>query len=563
MSYLLNYKNWRAIHEAALFEAKDSSLKQTGIGSGLVAVQKGNAIYDISDGSVTPEWGWLDPAKSGLFFETLSDTVGFGGIPTLYINAGNSFRAGFGASSSKTKDSDALMDVFKLLVCGIGRYHGIENFGDQMVEGTDGKTAVTRLEEMGLTVTQDGEVQMYGPALNKINASAKIEEDGTVLNSTKPVNINNASATFNYINTFNLINFAEGNSQQYVDLAACLDDKKVLQLGTGANGVSVNETALYLYSPKTGSVDAASMEKVITTTQGKAGLDDTVNLAFTPNEFATATNAKNEVMPVNSSNAQIQDVANKILAALGEDQQITKMTLVSGASPDWQGQPVPDSNGSGDPSGGKLNDANFKSEKTALGNQWLAWRRGKQFADALIELLGEKRIVTGALTIEWKVGKGGAQDGRNLAYSVGSTGVAPKEKTDTVFAGASYKTGGAANTFYRYKFTWSTGSLEDQKSTWMKKLSFGLFGKDIVDFADLLVGDEIKIKVKVLARDGKPTGDFKDVDVKVSRVEGDGREAKIYVKKADGKEVEVTKGAGDYQFVKSLTKVSGKGETGF
>jgi hypothetical protein len=97
----------------------------------------------------------------------------------------------------------------------------------------------------------------------------------------------------------------------------------------------------------------------------------------------------------------------------------------------------------------------------------------------------------------------------------------------------------------------------------MKKLSFGLFGKDIIDFADLLVGDEIKIKVKVLARDGKPTGDFKDVDVKVSRVEGDGREAKIYVKKADGKEVEVTKGAGDYQFVKSLTKVSGKGETGF
>jgi hypothetical protein len=497
MSYLLNYKNWRAIHEAALFEAKDSSLKQTGIGSGLVAVLKGNAIYDISDGSVTPEWGWLDPAKSGLFFETLSDTVGFGGIPTLYITAGN-FRAGWGASSSKSKDSDALMDVFKLLICGIGRYHGIENFGDQMVEGTDGKTAVTRLEEMGLTVTQEGEVQMYGPSSGVINASAKIEEDGTVLNSTNPVNKNRASATFNYINTFNLINFAEGNSQQYVDLVACLDNNKVLQLGTGAKGVSVSETALYLYSPKTGSVDAASMEKVTTTTQGKAGLNDSVNLAFTPNEFATATNAKNEVMPVDETNAQIQDVANKILAALGEDQQITKMTLVSGASPDWQGLPVPDSNGSGDPSGGKLNDANFKSEKTALGNQWLAWRRGRQFANVLEKLLGAKRIAAGALTIEWKVGKGGAQDGRNLAYSVASTGVAPKDTTETVFAGASYKTGGAANTFYRYKFTWNYANIANSEGGWLKKI----FGKQTKASGDVAVGETITYRAMVADGDG-------------------------------------------------------------
>jgi hypothetical protein len=514
MSYLLNYKNWRAIHEAALFEAKDSSLKQTGVGSGLVAVLKGNAIYDISDGGVTPEWGWLDPAKSGLFFETLSDTVGFGGIPMLFINAGNSFRGGFGAGSNKSKDSDALMDVFKLLVCGIGRYHGIENFGDQMVEGADGKTAVTRLEEMGLTVTQDGEVQMYGPNLNMINASAKIEDDGSVLNSTKPVNTNKLSVTLNYINTFNLINFAEGNSQQYVNLAACLDDNKVLQLGTGAKGVSVNETALYLYSPKTGSVKAASMETVTTTTQGKAGLDDTVNLAFTPNEFATTTNAKNEVMPVDETNAEIRDVANKILAALGEDQQITKMTLVSGASPDWQGLPVPDSNGSGEPGGGKLNATNFKSEKTALGNQWLAWKRGRQFADALEKLLGAKRIAAGALTIEWKVGKGGAQDGRNLAYSVTSTGVAPKDKTETIFAGASYNTGGAANTFYRYKFTWNYDKLSNAEGGWMKKL----FGKQTASMGDLEVGMEITYKGKIKNANGDVVISDKKADYQKAEV---------------------------------------------
>ena len=78
MSYLLNYKNWRSIHESMVFEAKDSSLTQTGVGSGLVAVQKGNKIYDISDGGVTPQWGWLDTETSALLMQTLNTTIGFG-----------------------------------------------------------------------------------------------------------------------------------------------------------------------------------------------------------------------------------------------------------------------------------------------------------------------------------------------------------------------------------------------------------------------------------------------------------------------------------------------------
>ena len=485
MSYLLNYKQWRSIHESMLFEAKDSSLTQTGIGSGLVAVQKGNQIYDISDPGVTPAWGWLDPANSALFSETLNKTIGFGGIPQLYIYAGLGYAGG--SRASKTKDVDSLMDIFKLLICGIGRYHKIENFGDQMVEGTDGKTAQVRVEELGLTVTQDGEIQMFGPDANRINTSAKVTDNGSLLDSTKPVNASNKADVLNYINTFNLINFAEGNSQQYSDIAACLDDKKVLQLGLGAKGVSVSETVLYLYSPKTASVTAAGREEQVTTTQGKAGLNDAVNLAFTPNEFATATTDKGEKLPVNGSHPMIQDVANKILAALGEDQQITKMTLVSGASPDWQGKPVPESNGSGDPSGGKLSDATFKTEKTALGNQWLAWRRGKQFSDALIELLGEKRIAANALTIEWKVSATGAEGGRNLSYVVGSTGVAPKDKTETVFAGASYKVGGGVNTYYRYKFTWNYANIAQSEGGWLKKI----FGKQTKSSGDVEVGNTI------------------------------------------------------------------------
>jgi hypothetical protein len=491
MSYLLNYKNWRAIHESMVFEAKDSSLAQTGIGSGLVAVQKGNKIYDISSGSnagsVTPQWGWLDPENSALFMQTLNNTVGFGGIPQLYINAGGGYAGG--STSNKTGDTDSLMDIFKLLICGIGRYHGIENLGDQMVEGIDGKTAQTRVEELGLTVTQDGEIQMYGSGAYRVSTSHKVTNDGTSLDSTKPVNSNDKRDILNYINTFNLINFAEGNSQQYSDIAACIDTNKVLQLGLGAKGVSVSETSLYLYSPKTANVVAADRSEQTTTTQGKAGLKDTLNLAFEPLKFATAKNDKGEIFPVDSTNPQIRDVANKILAALGEEQQITQMTLVSGASPNWQGKTVPESNGSGDPSGGKLNDTNFAAEKTALGNQWLAWRRGKQFAKVLEELLGPKRIANDII-IDWKVSATGAEGGRNLAYTVASTGVAPKETIETVFAGASYKVGGGSNTYYRYKFTWDYAKMTNATGGWMKKL----FGNQTTGAAEVEVGQEITYK---------------------------------------------------------------------
>ena len=488
MSYLLNYKNWRSIHESMVFEAKNSSLTQTGVGSGLVAVQKGNKIYDISDGGVTPQWGWLDTETSALLMQTLNTTIGFGGVPQLFIKAGG-YKDGY-STSSKTGSTDALMDIFKLLICGIGRYHGIENLGDQMVEGIDGKTAQTRVEELGLTVTQDGEIQMYGTGPNRISTSHKVTDDGSVLDSTKPVNSNDKRDILNYINTFNLINFAEGNSQQYSDIAACIDTNKVLQLGLGAKGVSVSETSLYLYSPKTANVVAGSRDEQINTTQGKAGLNDTLNLAFEPLKFATAKNDKGEIFPVDATNPQIQDVANKILAALGEEQQITQMTLVSGASPNWQGKPVPESNGSGEPGGGKLNDTNFALEKTALGNQWLAWKRGRQFADALEALLGAKRIAANALTIEWKVSATGAEGGRNLAYSVASTGVAPKETKETFFAGSSYKVGGGLNTYYRYKFTWNYDKMTNAEGGWMKKL----FGKQTSGAGDVEVGQEITYK---------------------------------------------------------------------
>lgn len=500
MSYLLNYKQWRAIHEAAVFEAKDSTLPQVGIGPDLVPVLKGNAIYDVSEPGVTPAWGWLDTANTSLLFETLSTTVGFGGIPKLFINAGIGIAGGW--ASSKTGSEDSLMDVFKLLICGIGRFHGIKNLGDELTGGTkDGKLATERVADLGLKVVQDGEFQLYGAdkVPNSIQVSHKIINDGTELDSTKPINSNDYRAICNYINTFNLINFAEGNSQQYASLT--LDKNKVLQLGNQAE-VTLNETVLYLYSPVVATTTAAGSEEVKTFTSGKAGLDESLTFTYSPNEFATATTAKGEKLPVNKDNPVIQAVAGKIIEALGEDQQITSMTLTSGASPDWQGVPVPESNGTGDPSGGKLTDSTYRNEKSALGNQYLAWRRGKQFVDALVELLGEKRIVASGVTINWQVKKAGGEGGRNISYSVKSTGVAPKEKIETQFVAATRSLSSGAKKLYRYKFTWNWDKMSSAELGWMAKLTGGLVGKSTTGYGDLKVGDFITYKGMITNKNG-------------------------------------------------------------
>jgi len=561
MSYLLNYKNWRAIHESVLFEAANPSLKQTGI-IDVPAIPLGNAIKNISE--YCSSWGWLDTALNGALLETLTKTIGYSGMPQLQMLAGMNDDA----SWSKSGDTRAMMDIFKLMIAGIGKYHGIENFGDQLTAEIDPENpgAVNaRIADMALQVAADGDLQLYGKNAapeekyykGTISCSHKIDNYGTTIDpDTRNVASIGLRTLCTYLNTFNLTNFANGDCTQYVDLASCLDSNKVLQLGTGAKGVKKSETVVYLYSPTTLATEGATVKQVITVTQGTQGLNGSWSLGFDVGIF----NQDTTKLTIDASHPTVQEAGAAIVQALGGSDTITGMNITSGASPKWGGVTYPDSTGVGAPAG--VTETDYKTKKEE-GNQWLAWRRGKQFADALESFLGPQIIKPGTIVINWKVGSEGEAGGKNITYSVTTKGKAPQVRVDNEFVKAVRTRSNEPLKIYRYKFDWSTGSLEDQKSGWMKKLTGGLLGKDIVDFADLAAGDEIKIKVKLLARDGKPTGDTKDIDVKVSRVEGEGRAAKIYVKKADGTEVEVTKGTSNYQFVKSLTKTDGKGTTGF
>ena len=567
MSYLLNYKNWRAIHESALFEAANPSLKQTGV-ENIPAIQLGNAVDNISDYCIN--WGWLSSADNNALYETLVKTIGYAGMPQLMLQAGTSTPSQTAYWTwNKSGEPTATMDIFKFMIAGIGKYHGIENFGDQLTAEVDPENAqavVQRVADMDLQVAADGETQLYGKNAQpddkywkgSVSCSHKIDNYGTAINpDTRNVPTIPLKVLCTYINTFNLTNFANGDCTQYVDLAACLDDKKVLQLGIGAKGVKKSETAVYLFSPTTLTTEEATVKEVITISQGTEGLNGSWSLGFDTGVF----NQDTTKITIDANHPTVQEAGAAIVRALGESDTITGMNITSGASPNWGGKVYPNSAGTGAPAGVTETDYKTKNEQ---GNQWLAWRRGKQFADALESFLGPQIIQPGTIVINWKVGAEGEAGGKNITYSVTTKGKAPQVRVDNQFVKAVRSISNEPLKIYRYKFDWSTISLEDQKSGWMKKLTFGLIGKDIVDFADLAADDEIMIKVPLRARDGKAIpGKFDEVKTKISRVEGEGRAVKVYVKNAAGKEVEVTKGASDVQFVKSLTKTSGKGTTGF
>ena len=562
MSYLLNYKTWRSIHESVLFEAANPSLAQTGIIS-VPAIPLGNAIANISE--YCSDWGWLDTALNGALLETLTKTIGYSGMPQLQMHAGKLT----GAFWSKSGDTSAMMDIFKLMIAGIGKYHGIENFGDQLTAEVDPmkpQAVVERIAEMALQVSADGELQLYGKNaapdqkyyMGTVSCSHRIDNWGTTINpNTKDVASANLRVLCSYLNTFNLTNFANGDCTQYVDLASCLDSNKVLQLGTGAKGVKKSETVVYLYSPTTLATQEATVKEVITVTQGTEGLNGAWSLGFDVGIFDKDTTK----LTIDASHPTVQAAGAAIVQALGSSDTITGMSITSGASPKWGGVAYPNSTGVGAPAG--VTEADYKTKKEE-GNQWLAWRRGKQFADALESFLGQQIIEPGTIVINWKVGTEGEAGGKNITYSVTTKGKAPQVRVDNEFVKAVRTRSSETLKIYRYKFDWSTGSLEDQKSGWMKKLTGGLIGKDIVDFADLTVGAEIKVKVPMRAADGKVIPEkFEEKKQIVTKVEGEGRAAKIYIKNLKGVEYEVTKGPSAVQFVKSLTKASGKGDSGF
>lgn len=290
---------------------------------------------------------------------------------------------------------------------------------------------------------------------------------GTTMDATKEVKaIEKETKSYDvslvkWLNSYNLKNFQNGHNRQYnikMNEAGYVDLAEVEEV--------TNKLLMYaLGAPSKSSVARKETEEgsagTTETTGAQPGGTGSAAIGYGNMKYNVDTNGK----AIDANNPEVQRCATEIVTALGEatDVKLDSIEITSSASKAWQGQTMAASNGTGDPSGGKLTDATFAADKTALGNQYLAWLRGKTFADALKSALGELAFDT--QSINWKVSDEGLAGGKNISFSwtkvsnPGTTYTKPGNLTKKVSATqttTSKASGKDSGIIYKYEITWNS-----------------------------------------------------------------------------------------------------------
>jgi hypothetical protein len=481
MSYLLNYKSWRA-----LYEARSINEAQSWVGNGLVPIKPGNQVYDYSASDVTPESGYGSVEENARLTALAKQVCGQQAIPELYTFQGAA--AGYRkVDTAGTAGVDAqFFDFFKLVLSGIGHASGVENLADAL---KDPKTDMEMISKLQIKSQLVKSIQLYGPDAGRVNTTGKVKPDGSI-DTQIDTTASSIKLATGYMNTFNLENWGAGDFTQYTDPGKSLNSANVLSfvsVGDNKSQIEKEQGVLYLYALKKGSVDAAGIDKQVKNVEGEAGKTGSVDLNFGPYDYAKTLDGN----VVNETHPLVQEIGQKIRSFLTDDEQISEITLTSSASPEWAGVATTTGNGVGDPSKGKLTPATFKTDKTPLGNQYLAWLRGETFKNALYRVLGE-RLTPNSITVNWVIAQEEGASGRNLNYIVNTKGKAPKQIVDTKYVGAQVKTTGGNLEIYQYKISFDEAAVTAAKSSWLNKATGGLLGSKKVAYADVQVDQEIK-----------------------------------------------------------------------
>jgi len=288
-------------------------------------------------------------------------------------------------------------------------------------------------------------------------------KDGQVANgSTQYKSVSHMSLVA-YLNSFNLNNFSRGSFEQYdvqmngdgfIDLMGNVKEvkDKIILYSTGETG---KETITREESPGEAKVVGA-----------QSGGEGEVSITYGVNKYNVDSSNK----AIDSKHPEVQRVANEIMQVLGAatDVKVDTITLTPSASTAWQGTTVPASQGTGDPSKGKLNATTFPNDKTALGNQYLAWLRGSTFLTALKAALGELSAATE--TVNWKVSNEGPGGGKNISFTwtkKKDPGKVYKKPSAIQYKSTvSSKEKGPTNGYlYKYELTWNNGSIVPAEAT--------------------------------------------------------------------------------------------------
>ena len=483
MSYIENFKGFKLMLESNNITYIQHIYENFGVDA-TVAAAPGGEVTDMK--KTDPFDQETQPNLSNASVDKFGPTS----LPQLKI-ASNPISVAIGGGDMST--------CLQYFINGAGR-------ASNNMEAIDSDDKVEKLvNDLNITVEKSGTIQC-------IKDGYHIQSVGDINNrNIKNPGKDDRNSVYDriaaYLNGFNMQNWAAGDFTQY-DPNKILNDKKRVDLTSTSKAIIKESGFLYLMTPQSFDQTAGEREDTEQIIQGAAAQEGAVANAFQPMKYQSTPES-----------AWVQDIGEKIKGYLGDKGVIKQITLTSSASPDWAGKATGVSNGTGDPSGGKLNGTTFSKEPSELGNQYLAYLRGLSFKNALIQYLGNAYPQAANTIINWKVSKDEPGGGRHFKYNVETRAESPTTITVTEYQKGESEKKEISGAYFIYKVKFDASALGTDNAGFL-----GL-GKSKVSYSGLKVGDKIKFYGK--SKDGtlskKPMG--KDGQYEISKIENN----KVYI----------------------------------
>ena len=505
---LVSYQEWSNIYESL---NKDSKATQKVLESKLTGIYEAvltQTKVTFPEGLVTDKhtrktFDGLDSFGDDLEITLADNQIVYETAMRIVDSVpGTTFKYG-GTIKNATKDMALKLDVFKLIIAGIGNSVGIEKLADELIK--DPKL----MENLKLKATLDKTFKTFGKD-GLMYTDAKLSPEGVASSTKTDKNLTKPSIVCGILNTENLVNWVNGSFSQVIDLSPKIGGSGVGEsfYGFGTSVADdypeVDRAALYLFTSASSGEGSAEPVAQQTSAPSRGVSIPWAQLDFTYDEDGTL---------IDEDYSEIKELIKQIVSELAPNEIITKLQLTSVVNPMWNGQAT-SGNGTGEPVGQnsvKLTDATFKTDKTALGNQWLAWKRGNEIATELYESLGGK-IQKNAIEVMWKIGQTSATI-PNLTYSIVTKTTSPSNIANTPAInkalGTQTVSANANIPISRYKITFDGSAIAKALPGKLKKI-IGI-GASTIAYEDLSAGDSIKYK-------GMTDGKIDDKSVKKGKV---------------------------------------------
>jgi hypothetical protein len=449
------------------------------------------------------------------FGDTLSITAAENGL--IYEKAMRlsqlvpNFAASLSGSLRKVKSANEKLNIFKLVIAGIGNSTSNEKLVDTLIKDP------SLLDSLGITAKYDAEFDVISKGgLTLLDST--LSNDGSLGARDKSPN-GAAVSTWKvcaYMNTVNLINWGIGNFKQYFKLTG--DKAGITTTGTpvfdlvGWTGMGnledftkVESDRLYLFTDSKTEGAEPTSQSAGQATASSAGKGVWVN--FAPDNYDSDDDGKSVV---SEDDPPIRELVKQIANEIGENGIITGLNLTWTGPTTYQGTKIT-GNGSGVTGPvfdyTKFNPDTYLKDKSAATGQMLNSYRTWLLASNLKDALGNR--LKGEINFNWKLADLDSSKDSNLTYSIVSKTESTTKVQDTPTFSSITKgtatniaTGKTVNSetvkIYRYVINFNAGSIAKDIEGKLKK-AIGV-GKSTYSYDSVEAGDSIKYKGLV---DGK------------------------------------------------------------